>query len=79
MSHTLCLDGVRCPECGEDEAFELEVRAKFAVSYVDVGSKQRFFSFGPPLSMEWGDKSPIRCPACEHSGIVMEFAMADAE
>jgi hypothetical protein len=59
-----CLEGLRCPDCGNEHAFYIQ---STAVMYVtDDGAECR-------SDIEWDDHSHTRCPQCERSGKLSDF------
>ena len=59
-----CLEGIRCPECGSEEPFNISAQAVFRVC--DDGTE----SYG---DVEWDDNSAIMCLECWHRGKVKAF------
>ena len=64
MTNTYCLEGIACPECGNDSRLYIEVKTLAVVS--DDGAE----TFG---DMEWGAGSYAECPECRHSGKLAAF------
>lgn len=62
--NTNCLEGLRCPQCKQEGALQIEGTALFLVS--DDGTDAH-------SDIEWGNKSFARCPACDHKGKLGEF------
>lgn len=62
--NTNCLDGIKCPECGSEEPFNISAKAIFTV--YDDGTD----SYG---GVEWDDNSAIECLECGHRGKIKEF------
>ncbi len=60
-----CLDGIRCPKCGQEGSFRIAGSTVFEV--VDDGT----VGHG---DVEWDDDSWTLCPACEHEGKLGEFS-----
>lgn len=67
MTNTNCLEGIRCPKCGQEDRFFIIGGAQFEVT--DDGSK----TMG---DHEWDDDSPMSCPECGHAGKVGEFSIS---
>ena len=65
--NTNCLEGIRCPECGQDEVFDIVVSTTVRVT--DEG-----FDLAEYSSTEWDEYSSITCPDCEKSGEVADFS-----
>ena len=68
MSNTNCLEGFRCPRCGSDAEFRIEVCT--VVTLTDDGSDY------DGADLEWQDDSYCRCTACDHPGTVKDFREA---
>lgn len=64
MTNTNCLEGLRCPKCGNEDRFFIIGGAQFEVT--DDGSD----TVG---DHEWDDHSPMSCPECNHEGKVRDF------
>lgn len=64
MNHN-CLQGIRCPKCKQEEAFQIVCTA--LVDVTDGGTDN-------PRNVEWGASSHITC-TCEHHGTVSEFTV----
>ncbi len=64
MSNTNCLEGVRCPACGNEDRFRIVGKALFTVT--DEGTDE----FG---DVEWDDDSFAECPDCGRDGPLKEF------
>lgn len=62
-----CLDGIRCPRCGCEDAFD--IAATCTVRVTDDGTDEGR-DFG------WDETSAITCGDCQHSGVVAEFTIA---
>lgn len=59
-----CLLNMECPKCGQSSEFLIEV--KTLVRMVDDGTTEMF-------DTEWDDENYIKCPGCNHAGVVREF------
>jgi hypothetical protein len=55
MANTNCLEGMKCPNCGQEDNFRITAEAVFDVT--DDGTDL----FG---SVEWDDDSPVVCLQC---------------
>ncbi len=64
MTNTNCLEGLRCPHCGQAE--RLRVVARVMCLVTDGGSEP----FG---DHDWDDDSIAACPDCEFAGPLLEF------
>ena len=62
--NTNCLEGLACPQCGNDERLFIVGMSVFEV--VDDGTLEH-------ESVEWDDSSHTRCPQCNHEGNLCEF------
>ena len=64
MSNVNCLKGIRCPSCGSDGPFDINV---YAVARVfDDGIDEI-------TGAEWRDNDVCSCPVCGRNGTVDEF------
>ena len=70
MSDTNCLQGIRCPECGQEDRFEIEI--KVMVEVTDEGTGDFTSNVG-----DWEDSSYIACKECRHPGTVAEFTITE--
>jgi len=68
MANTNCLDGIRCPECGQEDGFYIDVVILATVYMTDNG-----YDDEEGAGTEWGDDSDIRCGDCDHLGQVRDF------
>jgi hypothetical protein len=59
-----CLAGMRCPQCGAQEPFEIGVLCTAKV--FDDGTEETH-------DMEWDDTNACSCPACGFHGTVRDF------
>lgn len=64
MANSNCLEGLRCPDCGNDSRFYIAGTALFEV--FDDGT-------GDVEQIDWEDDSNCLCPNCQKSGKVSEF------
>jgi hypothetical protein len=64
MTNTNCLEGDRCPNCGQDDRLLITGAAEFSVT--DSGSE----ALGDHA---WGDDNPARCPQCGYDGTLGNF------
>jgi DNA-directed RNA polymerase subunit RPC12/RpoP len=65
MANTNCLKGIRCPECGQEGKFEIQISAYIDVTDEGTGDLQS--------AIEWDKDSDIVCKECGHDGTVEEF------
>jgi hypothetical protein len=59
MANINCLEGCRCPECGNESAFQVVATAVFTV--VDDGTDEG-------RNVSWDEGSPAYCVNCEWAG-----------
>jgi hypothetical protein len=69
MTSTNCLEGIACPDCGNDSRLYIEVKT-LAVVY-DHGAE----TYG---DLGWDDGSYAECPECRRSGRLVEFRVEAA-
>jgi hypothetical protein len=65
MTNTNCLEGIRCPHCGDEDAFRIE--AQVTVYVTDEGTEDQGGDYA------WEDESPCQCAACKHGGTIKDF------
>lgn len=65
-----CLDGIRCPRCGNEGSFRIAATSTFLV--VDDGTEEY-------QDVEWDSASRIDCTGCYHSGTVADFTITPAK
>jgi hypothetical protein len=68
MSNTNCLEGFRCPRCGSDAEFRIEVCT--VVTVTDDGSDYE------GTGLDWQDDSYCECTACDHAATIKDFREA---
>jgi DNA-directed RNA polymerase subunit RPC12/RpoP len=73
MSNTNCLEGIKCPHCGNEHRFF--IRAAVTAEVTDEGADIAPAGRG---DIEWDDESGIQCPTCEKTGTVGEFSSKEA-
>lgn len=66
MTNTNCLDGIRCPRCGQAEHFHVEARVTCLVT--DDGAE-------PRGDTDWDGDSQCSCPECGHGGPLSTFRL----
>jgi predicted RNA-binding Zn-ribbon protein involved in translation (DUF1610 family) len=64
MTNTNCLEGIKCPACGNEEQFRIAGRALFTVT--DDGTEDHG-------DIEWDDDSYADCPECGRHGTLRDF------
>lgn len=65
MPNTNCLEGIRCPKCGQDERFEIV--AEVTLSVTDNGSQTL------DGNHYWDREANCSCPECEYNATVDHF------
>lgn len=68
MSNSNCLEGVKCPVCGNEAAFRVVATASFLLT--DDGT-----DFGEQV--EYDANSPVSCVECSWSGVWSEASEGD--
>jgi hypothetical protein len=64
MTNTNCLEGIRCPACGNGDVFDISTRALATVTDEGIDNA---------TDHEWDDNSYTRCPECDEDGELGEF------
>jgi hypothetical protein len=64
MTNINCLEGIACPDCGNDSRLYIEVTTLAVVT--DDGAE----TYG---DMEWSADSHAECPECRRSGRLAAF------
>ena len=64
MSNTNCLEGVKCPECGQEDKFEVAGQCLFVVT--DHGAEAKG-------DIEYNDHRFAVCPVCDFEGTWGDF------
>jgi hypothetical protein len=70
MANENCLEGLRCPQCGSEEPFRVEVKVMMLIW--DDGEDDDSMSAG----RNWDDASYCECFECHHTGTVADFRIA---
>ena len=65
MPNTNCLEGMRCPKCGQEDRLKIEVPLMCEVT--DNGSE---VIDGDHF---WNESSFCHCPECDHEGKLCDF------
>jgi Zn ribbon nucleic-acid-binding protein len=68
-SNTNCLEGMKCPKCGQEDSLKIEATCIFTVT--DDGTEDE------GNGHEWGDTNYCECPDCGHHGIVADFTIEE--
>jgi hypothetical protein len=69
MTNTNCLEGIRCPQCGNVDRFM--IAANVMAEVTDDGADVASPLFGN--GFEWDDSSFTRCPQCDTQGPLKKF------
>jgi hypothetical protein len=64
MVNTNCLEGIRCPNCGQEDRFH--INAVITCLVTDAGSE-------PVGDHYWDLTSFTYCPECEYQGTLKHF------
>lgn len=59
-----CIEGMRCPQCGNYEEFQIRASCSVMVGKDGTYDEQ---------DMEWNKDSICFCPRCDYNGTVLEF------
>ena len=65
MANTNSLLGVKCPKCGQEDAFKIE--AKIMVFVTDDYTEDQGGDYF------WDESSPCHCTTCDFSGTLASF------
>jgi len=66
MTNENCLEGIKCPKCGNED--RLFIVATILADVTDDGA-----DIAKHSDMEWSDSSHARCPDCGESGALSNF------
>jgi Zn ribbon nucleic-acid-binding protein len=66
--NTNILEGVRCPQCGNEDEFRIE--ALVVCTVTDDSAEATG-------DLEWTDESWCLCPRCEHAAKLAEFRVPE--
>jgi DNA-directed RNA polymerase subunit RPC12/RpoP len=66
MTNENCLEGIRCPKCGNED--RLFIVATILADVTDDGA-----DIARHTDMEWANSSPARCPDCGETGPLSNF------
>jgi hypothetical protein len=69
MTNTNCLEGVKCPACGNED--RLLIAAHVIAEVTDDGADIASPKYGG--GFEWDDDSYARCPECDREGALRDF------
>ena len=65
-----CIEGMKCPACGQCEEFRIQA---LVVTAVTPGGVQDIVS-----EFEWDEDSTCLCPKCDHTSTVLAFHAKEA-
>jgi hypothetical protein len=65
MTNTNCLEGVKCPQCGNEDEFRIAVTTMATVT--DDGGEVEHGD------MKWDDTSYAECTSCDKYGTLSDF------
>lgn len=71
MANKNCLEGVRCPKCGQEDRFH--INAEITVSVTDDGTEDMDGNYG------WSENSACFCPDCEFNEILSFFTIGSLD
>ena len=69
MANTNCLEGVRCPQCGQEDRFL--INAMVSVMVADEGTEDQGGDY------EWSPDSPCCCASCDFAGKLADFTIEE--
>jgi hypothetical protein len=69
MTNTNCLEGIKCPACGNEELFRIAATSMFTVT--DDGTDDY-------ADVQWDDDSYAECAECLRHGAVKDFKVRNA-
>ena len=72
MPNDNCLEGVQCPQCGNEDRFMIS--ANVVAEVTDEGAEVASPLYGN--GFEWDDSSMTRCPECDRGGPLKDFRAA---
>ena len=64
MTNTNCLEGIKCPACGNEDRFRIAATSLFTVT--DDGTEDY-------TEVDWDDDSYADCPECHRHGALKDF------
>jgi Zn ribbon nucleic-acid-binding protein len=67
--NTNCLEGMKCPKCGQEDTFKIAASCLFTVT--DDGTQDE------GNGHEWDDTNYCECSACGHHGTVADFTVEE--
>jgi Zn ribbon nucleic-acid-binding protein len=65
--NTNCLEGMKCPKCGQEDSLKIAATCIFTVT--DDGTED------DGNDREWADTNYCECPDCGHHGTVADFTI----
>jgi len=66
MTNENCLQGIKCPKCGNEDRFFIV--ATIVADVTDDGA-----DIAKHTDMDWNDASHTRCPDCGETGELCQF------
>jgi predicted RNA-binding Zn-ribbon protein involved in translation (DUF1610 family) len=66
MTNENCLEGLKCPKCGNEDRFF--ILATIVADVTDDGA-----DIAKHSDMEWDSASDTRCPDCGETGLLSQF------
>lgn len=70
MANTNCLEGIKCPDCGNEDTFLIAGKSMFTVT--DDGTEDHG-------DVEWDEDSYAECTECRRSGTLKDFEQASLQ
>jgi hypothetical protein len=74
MTNQNCLEGIKCPSCGNEDRFI--IAASVMAEVMDDGAELASPQYGN--GFEWDDESHCRCPECDLDGSLADFRVQEA-
>jgi hypothetical protein len=74
MTNNGCLEGIKCPSCGNEDRFI--IAASVMAEVTDDGAELASPQYGN--GFEWDDDSDCRCPECDLNGTLTDFRVQEA-
>lgn len=69
MTNMNCLEGIACPQCGNED--RMMIAARVVADVTDEGADVAPSRYGN--GFEWDDESHCRCPVCDRNGPLGAF------
>lgn len=71
MANENHLEGIKCPDCGQEDRFIIAASVKVEVTDDGADIASPFYGTG----FEWDDDSYTRCPECDREGTLKDFSL----